>query len=315
MREMVGAICLVGVFLPTIVCAELSEILVFQGRGNWSIDGAGHDENVRLQVPSHSKIVKAYLYVHTAPLLQQIPPPMVQFGDSTYEGDDWVALTFVHFPGYDTGMQAYRSDVTPHVKSLVASTTDELINVPVDYEWPFTGTNGVILVVIYKNAQESFRNIVILDGGAETTGDSFEFQLSKPADPSLESFEALFSVGIGFSVGNFVQTTELFVDGRLLTVSAGGDDDGGQLVTVGGIGDDPSNPRYPALYCSSHQACADDELYDLAQGNAQDASPYLAADQQVISVASINIGENDNLFFAGINVVIPPNPVAVLMRR
>jgi len=154
-----------------------------------------------------------------------------------------------------------------------------------------------VLAVVYSNPVELERTIALFDGGSLTTGDSFIFEFSQPLDPTIPGFEALLSLGIGFSISN--QASEVDVNGRRLTSAAGDDDDGGTLITVGGIGDSPLNPSDPFRTVSP-----DDELYNLALGNGVDSSPFLDAGILSFTVDTLNPSGDDNLFFAGINVVV-----------
>ena len=103
-----------------------------------------------------------------------------------------------------------------------------------------------------------------------------------------------------FSVG-WAQQSEITIDGRRLSSSAGGDDDGSDLITIGGIGDDPTNPLDPL---EDERTSPDDELYDLALGNAIDPTPYVSDGILSLNVTTLNPSGDDNVFFAGLNVVV-----------
>jgi hypothetical protein len=117
------------------------------------------------------------------------------------------------------------------------------------------------------------------------------------------------SLGIGFSYQvSSPQYSTVDVNGRRLTTSAGGSDDGvatnGGLITVGGIGDSPANPANPYFVGGSTGDTTryDDELYDLGQGNSVNPSPFVANGDLSTTIVTSNTSRDDNIFFLGLNV-------------
>jgi hypothetical protein len=114
-------------------------------------------------------------------------------------------------------------------------------------------------------------------------------------------------IGFGYQVGS-PQYSIVDVNGRRLTTSAGGSDDGvaenGGLITVGGIGDSTANPPDPYFVGGSTGDTTryDDELYDLGQGNPVNSSPFVANGDTSTVINTSNPSNNDNIFFLGINV-------------
>ena len=70
---------------------------------------------------------------------------------------------------------------------------------------------------------------------------------------------------------------------------------------MGGIGDDPANPVDPFAEDDAGPR-ADDELYDLGQGNATNSAPFLVNGIRSFTVNTLNPSDNDNIFFMGLNV-------------
>jgi hypothetical protein len=203
-------------------------------------------------------------------------------------------------------MQAFRADATAQVSATVGGGGVAPVDFPVDSEsYPlFSLIQGTVLAVVYSNPGEEKRCIAFFDGGVDTTGDVFSLALDQPLDPGLPGFEVLMSVGIAYSTATNPQRTIIDVNGRRLTSVAGGTDDSPDLLTVGGQGDDPANPDDP--FAAPFMATdLDDELYDLAQGDGTNPTPFVSAGETLITVETENLSDDDNLFFAGFNVVVP----------
>ena len=191
-------------------------------------------------------------------------------------------------------------------------------------------THGEVLVVIYRDPDDAERLIVLHDGYAKPTGEMFEVDLGQPVDSSIAGFEALLSVGISNSSQsgrrpvNRNGLSRIKVNDRLLTSMAGGEDDGvrrglngplgtSTLLTVGSQDNDPANPSsgelLPLPPILSFRI--DDEYYDLARGNSEDPTPFVANGSTSIGfeIDQINPAQMDMLFFAGLNVVTGVAPV------
>ncbi|PAX09395.1 Ig-like domain-containing protein [Sphingomonas lenta] len=285
---------------------SLTANYTFVGKGNWSIDGAGGqasgaNQTLSAIVPDGSRIEAAFLYTST--YSSSSPPSSV----TLTRGSDSATITSYTGLGATAGLQAFRSDITTFIREAIddggAGTFDFDISDIVG-----SSIDGYALVVVYSNPGESVRTISLLDGFSATTGDDFELEFSEPVDTDRPGFEAQMSLGIGFSFWPSSQFSRVTVDGRQLTQSAGAQDDGttdfssignGGLLTIGGIGDSTGNPD-PDQPINGVRT--DDELYDLAKGNVDDATPYLADNAESITVNTVNPSNDDNIFFAGFNI-------------
>jgi hypothetical protein len=171
-----------------------------------------------------------------------------------------------------------------------------------------SGTDGVALVVVYSDPSlTSNATIAIFDGFAAMTGDEFTFTAANGMDPNAAGFSAELRLGIGFSRPGSFQTTEVTVNGTLITSEAGGNDDGlgsranGQLITVGG-NDDPFSAFMPLEE-------DDRERYNLV--------PFINRGDTTIRVNTINYSSDDNLFLAAFMIneglVTVPEPATWAM--
>lgn len=285
---------------------SLTANYTFVGRGNWSIDGAGGqatgaNRTVSAAIPEGSRVEAAYLYTST--FFTALSPSSV----TLTRGPDSTTVTDYTALGVTANLQAHRSDITTYIRGVVGNGDDETFDFNLS---GITGTNidGYALVVVYSNPDESIRTISLLDGFSATTGDNFDLTFSEPVDTDQTGFEAQMSLGIGFSFWPSNQFSRVTVDGRQLTQSAGAQDDGttdfssisnGGLLTIGGVGDSTDNPD-PDQPINGIRT--DDELYDLAKGNVDNAAPYLADGAESINVTTINPSNDDNIFFAGFNI-------------
>lgn len=119
-----------------------------------------------------------------------------------------------------------------------------------------TYIDGEVLVVVFKMpAGSPNRTIALMFGAQQPHGDRFELSLVNPIDKSHP--DAVFNMGSGISYGcqNPIcaapaDFTSVKVNGRQLTMGAGGEHDGstvnGAFITVGGIGDSPDKPANPS---------------------------------------------------------------------
>lgn len=282
---------------------SLTSNYTFVGTGNWSLDGVGGQATdggvISAAVPSGSRVEAAFLYGTT-------------FGSGTItsvglaRGSDDVTVGGFTALGVTAGglaLQAYRADITAFVREAIgdgdAATFDFNLSGVVG-----SSVDGFTLVVVYSNPNESTRTISLLDGFSDPGGDAFSLDFAEAVDTAQPGFEAQMSLGIGFGFQGTEQFSTVTVDGRQLTTSAGGADDGaetnGGLVSIGGLGDSTANPDPSAPPNGDDRI--DDELYDLAQGNSANATPFLANGATGINVTTANPSNNDNIFFAGFNI-------------
>jgi len=285
--------------LVTPAHAALLESFQFNGKGNWSIDAVGSNStpvgDLTTTVPTGSTVEKAFLYSSTF-----FNPgnfiPSVGFDGTTLSGSDWTNLgTFTA-----ANLTAFRADVTTQVSNKVGGGGLSPFTFTVESEAPNGNIDGEVLSVVYSNPNEKERTIAFLDGGTDPFGDSFSFAFSDPLTSSEltdPAFEALLSLGIGFGSQGSIQASEVNVNGQRLTSAAGGQDDGfnanGALITAGGEGDSPNNPTDP-FATPNGDPRFDDELYDV--------SSFLSAGDSSIGFNTLNPSNDDNIFFAGINI-------------
>lgn len=271
------------------------------GTVNWSIDGVGSNNTpvgtVTAIVPQGSTVLMARLYTSTWNFGSA---PDVVFNGNTYPSGSWTYL------GGATGnyLHAYRIDITSQMQAAIGSGSAVPFTFTVNSENPNTHTDGVALVIVYANAAEANRQIVIYDGALATTGETFTVNFPEMiCDPTYAEFEALLSLGIGYSYQpnptSNDQYSEVDINGNRLTSGAGGYDDGanenGALFTIGGIGDSKANPSDP--YSTGN---GDDELYDMA--------PFFSAGDNSFTVHTYNPSDDDIIFFLGLNTTTDALP-------
>lgn len=293
------------------VHAGLNTSYVFNGTGNWSLDAVGSNNTltpvgtVDALVPAGSTIQKAFLY--SSNIYGNTTTPTVSFNGTTYSGAQF------NYLGVTNDLRAYRADVTSQVSATVGS-GGGTFTFTVNSETPNSSIDGEVLAVVYSNPAEVTRTIAFLDGFSAQTGDSFTFNFLNSVDPTVSGFEALLSLGIGYSyqAGGSQQYSRVDVNGNRLTTAAGGEDDGdsynGGLITVGGLGDSSTNPA--DAFATPTNPRSDDELYNLIS--------FLTLGDTSFSVRTLNPSRDDNIFFTGINVtgegfVVPVPPTLLLL--
>jgi len=290
----------------------------FNGKGNWSIDAIGSNSDpvglVTASVPLGSTIEKAFLYSSMTSGYQNTIPN-VQLGSTVYSPASFTPL------GINLNLQAYRADVTAQMQAELNGGSALPVNFSVRELSNNTLTDGEALVIIYSNPAEQTRTIGILDGFASSGGDNTVVTFSSPIDTTLPGFEALLSLGIGYSFQSSgqVSNVDVSIGSRRLTSSAGGQDDGiganGGLITIGGIGDSAANPAPFATDAGGPRT--DDELYNLALGNSDNPLPFLPNGTTSFSLRTANPSADDLVFFVGFNVtadgIITPEPSSVVL--
>jgi hypothetical protein len=312
----VGAVCLLAVTalaLAPVMEAQAALTLLkptpgdsttFSGHGGYSADGLGQTSpggTIQAQVPAGSTVERAYLY-GAYHVTDPTPTELIIDFDGTR-----VVLAKISNITYTS---TARAEVTTQVAGKVGSggaTTDFVVNTDP------ANLDGVALVVIYSNPTLPATTVAVLDGSAETSGDSATV-LFLPLDKSAPNFTARLSLGIGWSFqaapGHGCslepipppapQATTVNVNSRLLTKCAGNYDDGayneanGASITVGGVGDSTGNPTPP------DNPPTDDELYDLA--------PFMNQGDTQVIITTSNPSPDDNLFLAVVQVDGQPIP-------
>jgi hypothetical protein len=265
--------------------------VTYFGNGGYSADAYGDlsakTGTVQVEIPSDSTIEQAYAYVPKFGFCNLSTNTISIAGNLVTV--DRIAQ------GIGGYLCTYKADVTQIVKNDIGFKSGI---VDVDVAYPNSpSADGVALVVIYSNPNSPEVSIAVMDGGQETTGDSFLLGLAGPLDKNIQGFSATMSVGIGFGYqgsGDIHkcgtgQTSQIDVNGQRLTSCAGHYDDGaagnGALITVGGVGDNIDNPPNP-----NGSGGQDDELYDI--------SDFLNNGDTQILVETKNPSNNDIIFLS-----------------
>ena len=186
------------------------------------------------------------------------------------------------------GLASARADVT----SLVSANWNSALGV---FTNPFTlteggvdgnsGTDGEALVIVYKYNDMTIHNTVgILDGYSTSAGDHSTITFSAP----LNGF-ARMSIADSFSCCG--QNSTITVNGTVITMNAGNNDDNqdaftsnGNLITSGG----PGSP-YPGFSPCMPSYAADHEYYDLVACAGVTGAT-------TINVSTVNPSGDDNIF-------------------
>ena len=192
---------------------------------------------------------------------------------------------------------------------LVPLTVAEGVNT---YEY-----DGEILAVVLEDpAVNEARSLTLLYGAQNPLGDEFHVGLAEPINKTNPSFALNLGLGISFGYQPAGQYSIVKVNNKLMSSSAGGQDDcaekysatpdwgacgNGELITAGGIGDsleDPPNPEATDLECNNEAGepapRCDDELYSLL--------PFVNEGEQSLTFNTDNPSDNDNIFFASLEV-------------
>jgi len=234
------------------------------------------------------------------------------------------------------------ANVTSIVKPVVDPAAPGLITFTVAEGNGTEFYDGEILAVILEDpAVNEQRSITLLYGAQNPLGDTFHVGLSEPVEKGNPNFALNLSLGISYGYqavfgeegeqlpdakralakvvpeGEYSQYSTVKVNGKLMTSSAGGQDDcfekyspkpnwgtncpNGTLITAGGIGDvrtpqDPINPEATPEKCEEEgypppHSC-DDELYTLL--------PFVSDGESAISFETDNPSDNDNIFFGAL---------------
>jgi hypothetical protein len=257
-----------------------------------SIDGFGSTTNsgfIQANIPTGSTIQRAYLYATS--VWDMSPVYGVTFHGNALS----VGSATILSPDENPATTA-RWDVT----SIIASSFTGGLQ---DFSILEDGQNdGAVLVVAYSNPSTQGLTSVILDGELSTGGDTVAFNFASP----YTGGDFLVSLASSYSDQPSDQATEIDVTTdstnsyRRLTTSAGGQDDGeaadGALMTVGGIGDNPTNPDPSASSSDPSAPRIDDEYYNLALGNSANSAPFISSGDTFLRLKTVNTSNDDNVF-------------------
>jgi len=270
-----------------------------------SIDGFGRISNngiIQANIPAGSTIQRAYLYA--ASVWDKSPVYGVTFHGNQLSLNSATILSPNNNPA-----ETARWDVT----NIIASSFTGGLQ---DFSIVENGQNdGAVLVVAYSNSSTQGLTSVILDGELSTGGDTVQFDFDSP----YTGGDFLLSLASSYSSqpsGQFTQidVTTNSTNNRRLSTSAGGQDDGqganGALITVGGIGDDPANPGPFASSLLGPRI--DDEYYNLALGNSDNAAPFISPGDTFLRLTTQNPSNDDNVFgmfiTSGFKITATPVP-------
>ena len=276
----------------SMAAAESEGLLVAvneRGRISRSIAGAvsnGAPEDVQVAKPAGATVRKAYLGTATTGFTgYQLSAPI------RLNGQD-VPIT----GEIPNGISSYNyfSDVTGLLKETLDGAPAGTVAVSYQEPDPYY-VDGSVLQVIWDDPSVTHdQSVTMLYGALKTTGDRYSVHLTSPVHPSDASTKLEMSLGISYSYqqSGTLQYSVVDVNGRRMTTSAGGEDDGrpanGALITVGGEGDSGANVADP--YALPSNARSDDELYDLR--------PFVKDGDTTIDVQTSNPSNDDNIFLA-----------------
>jgi hypothetical protein len=272
--------------------ASLQPFATESGKVTLSVDGLGIDSSsgtIQVEKPAGATVRKAYLAsASTGFSGYKIPD-----GDVKIDG---TGVTWNLQKDYANSIQSYNylADVTDIVKTKIDAAPAGRVDFTIDE----TGAvEGEILAVIFDDPAKTSDNTVVLFFGAQNVnGDSFNIGLADPVDLTDPDFGLDFSLGISYGWQGTSQYSIIDVNGKRLTTSAGGYDDGqeanGALLTVGGLDDSTVNPADPYALPNGDSRY-DDELYTLL--------PFVADGDTVIKVDTSNPSNDDNIYFAALN--------------
>jgi hypothetical protein len=291
----VVVLALVALLKPLPAEAALTVFQTYVGNVGVSTDGLGtlnSSGTISASVPAGATVLGAYLYSSMTP------------GPTAASGSlNGTVLAYSPLGANNIDLQAWRADVTSIVKPIIDGGPGGVYDFTVT-ENNSGATDGEALVVVYELASLGVSTVGILNGFTQTTGDSTSINYATPLNPADPGFLAEMRLGIGFSAVG--QSSQITVNGTVITQNAGNNDDGspsnGALITVGGF-DDPYSPFLPSYE-------GDHERYNLA--------PQVTAGDTSIVVNTLNPSNDDNIFLAvfhtsgrgGVNEP-PPDTTAV----
>lgn len=191
----------------------------------------------------------------------------------------------------------YFADVTSIVKPVVDAASAGTVDLSVTEGGLMV--EGTSLVVILNESSVQTSTVIIGFGNSSTAGDTFDIEFNALTAPQTSDLQL--SLGITFSYQyEEIQTTDVTVNGTLMTDSAGGWDDcesdglldesdfpicaDDALITVGGVGNSLGLPT------PGTQTSPDDELYSL--------SSYVSVGDTSLVVETRNASGDDNVFMA-----------------
>lgn len=259
------------------------------------MDGAGDSiGDFTIEKPEGAVVVAAYLVMATFDYMA-----LSDFSDYTLAG---VQPTFTDsaVETQAVGFQNFFADVTNIVAPIVDAGPVGSQTMTVVEGDSGNAIEGSALIVIFDDPAVTVSSIAFYFGTSATTGDEFVLNFAPLTQSQTEDLRL--AIGDAYSFGE-AQNTTINVNGQTLTESAGHFDDctefvpgseppaswtcdNGGLITVGGVGDDLTNPVLGGLWTT----ITDDELYSL--------TPFVSVGDTELRVATFNPSQNDNVFMA-----------------
>lgn len=282
--------------MPSLSFAAFEEFYSANGKIFTSVDGAGSDNiaghTIDVAKPSTGATVRKAFLMESSNNIN------INDGDIQLNGES-VKWNFCSDPIIpQENLISCRADVTALVKPILDASPAGVMSFTItETETIRFNIDGEVLVVVFDDPTETKEQTIILMHGAQSpNGDSFEIAFSGPIDQADSSTVADMGLGIGFShqeAGSQggKQFKVIDVNGKQLTSSAGGNNDGGihgGLITVGGIGDSNTNPDL--LQQAKGNTRLDDELYTML--------PFLELGDTGLKVSMKNPSDDDLMFFA-----------------
>ena len=277
---------------------SLGPIVNEYGKIKLSIDALGMTTaqgNIRVDKPNGGRVRKALLFSATTGFTNY----RLANGDVKIAGNDisWQEEISNSIYSYN-----YWADITNIVKPTIDAAPAGVLPLQIS-EQNSSNIDGEILAVIFDDPNQGTSNTIILNFGAQNiAGDTFTINTGSPINTNDPNLKLNLSLGISYGCvgdstcegGASAQYSRIDVNGRRVTSSAGGQDDGqlpnGSLITAGGIGDLEDNPLDP--YAGPVNPRSDDELYNL--------KPFVNNNDTVIQINTINPSNDDNIFFAAL---------------
>jgi hypothetical protein len=277
-------------FFPTVAQGSIKPVVTETGKISASISGLGlteHDGVLKVEKPVGATVRRAFMGAATRGFFRYLLLP----GDVKLEG-----ISVRWDIAAPSGIQSFNfwGEVTDIVKTKLDASPAGQVDLALREE-NSNMSEGEVLVVIFDDPNQPKDNTVaLLFGAQQTSGDTFALRFAQPLDLSDPDSALTMSLGVSFGYQDQFgqQYSVIEVNGRRMTTSAGGQDDGevanGALLTVGGLGDSTDNPTDP--YATPTHPRADDELYNLR--------PFVNTGDTEMTVATSNPSNDDNIFFA-----------------
>ena len=270
---------------------SLSPILNEYGKIKLSTDALGtltSQGSIHVDKPKGGKVRKAFFLAATTGFTNyQLASDDIKLNGSVISWEKEIANSISSYN--------YLADVTGIIKPKIDGAPAGVMSLTVE-EKHTAEIDGTLLAVVFDDPAQPTNNTVILYFGAQNiTGDTFTINTGSPINTTDPNLKVTMSLGISYGYLPSNQYSQIDVNGKRLTTSAGGQDDGqssnGALITVGGIGDSDSNPPDPN-YSSTSDFRYDDELYNL--------KPYIQNNDSTITINTVNPSNDDNIFFSAL---------------